>query len=101
MINAAGFKVYPRRIEDALYEHVAWPSAASSESPDPYRGEAPQAYVQLKEGRRTTADELMAFLRAEAIEFELPATIEFETSCRDDDRQAVQEGVARRSWALT
>ena len=77
MINAAGFKVYPRRIEDALYEHVAVAECCVVGIPDPYRGEAPKAYVQLKEGRRTTADELMAFLRPKLSKFELPATIEF------------------------
>ena len=77
MINAAGFKVYPRRIEDALYEHVAVAECCVVGIPDPYRGEAPKAYVQLKEGRRTTTDELMAFLRPKLSKFELPATIEF------------------------
>lgn len=77
MINAAGFKVYPRRVEDALYEHSAVAECCVVGVPDEYRGEAPKAYVRLKEGRDATAVELMAFLRPKLSKFELPAAIEF------------------------
>ena len=77
MINAAGFKVYPRRIEDALYEHAAVAEVCVVGIPDDYRGEAPKAYVRLKEGKVATAEELMAFLRPKLSKLELPAAIEF------------------------
>ena len=47
MINASGFKVYPRRIEDALYEHPAVAEVTVIGIPDAYRGEAPKAFVKL------------------------------------------------------
>jgi len=77
MINAAGFKVYPRRIEDAIYEHAAIAEVCVVGIPDDYRGEAPKAYVRLKEGKAATADELMTFLRPKLSKLELPAAIEF------------------------
>jgi len=60
MINGAGFKVYPRCIEDALYEHPAVAEVCVVGIPDNYRGEAPKAYVRLKLSK-----------------LELPAAIEF------------------------
>jgi long-chain acyl-CoA synthetase len=77
MINASGFKVYPRRIEDALYEHAAVAECCVVGVPDAYRGEAPKAYVRLKEGEVATAMELMAFLRPKLSKLELPSAIEF------------------------
>lgn len=77
MINAAGFKVYPRRIEDALYEHPAVAECCVVGVPDEYRGEAPKAYVHLKDGQDATAIELMTFLRPKLSKLEIPAAIEF------------------------
>jgi long-chain acyl-CoA synthetase len=77
MINASGFKVYPRRIEDALYEHSAVAEVIVVGIPDEYRGEAPKAFVKLKEGKEATAQELLQFLRGKLSKIELPAEIEF------------------------
>jgi long-chain acyl-CoA synthetase len=77
VINASGFKVYPRRIEDALYEHHAVAEVTVVGIPDEYRGEAPKAFVKLKEGKEATAAELLQFLRAKLSKMELPAEIEF------------------------
>lgn len=77
MINASGFKVYPRRIEDALYEHEAVAEVSVVGIPDEYRGEAPKAFVKLKEGKAATAAELLQFLRGKLSKIELPAEIEF------------------------
>ena len=77
MINASGFKVYPRRIEDALYEHNAVAEVTVVGVPDEYRGEAPKAFVKLKEGKAATASELLQFLRGKLSKMELPAEIEF------------------------
>jgi long-chain acyl-CoA synthetase len=77
MINASGFKVYPRRIEDALYEHAAVAEVTVVGIPDPYRGEAPKAFVKLKEGKHATPGELLEFLKPKLSKLELPAEIEF------------------------
>jgi long-chain acyl-CoA synthetase len=49
-INVAGYKVWPREVEDVLYEHPAVREAAVVGIPDPYRGETVKAYVSLKPG---------------------------------------------------
>ena len=77
MINASGFKVYPRRIEDALYEHGSVAEVTVIGIPDQYRGEAPKAFVKLKEGHEATAQELLQFLKTKLSKLELPAEIEF------------------------
>jgi long-chain acyl-CoA synthetase len=77
MINASGFKIYPRRIEDAFYEHAAVAEVTVIGIPDDYRGEAPKAFVKLKEGQQATAEELLAFLGNKLSKIELPAEIEF------------------------
>ncbi|HEV3242284.1 MAG TPA: long-chain fatty acid--CoA ligase [Methyloceanibacter sp.] len=80
MINASGFKVYPRRIEDVLYEHAAVEEVTVIGIPDAYRGEAPKAFVKLKEGERATQAELLEFMRPRLSKIELPAEIEFRDS---------------------
>ncbi len=76
MINASGFKVYPRRIEDALYDHGSVAEVTVIGIPDQYRGEAPKAFVKLKEGQQATAQELLQFLKTKLSKLELPAEIE-------------------------
>jgi long-chain acyl-CoA synthetase len=80
MINASGFKVYPRRIEDVLYEHPAVEEVTVIGIPDAYRGEAPKAFIKLKEGVAATKAELIEFLRPRLSKIELPAEIEFRDS---------------------
>ncbi|HUF46142.1 MAG TPA: AMP-binding protein, partial [Aestuariivirgaceae bacterium] len=77
MINASGFKVYPRRIEEAILEHEAVAEVTVIGIPDDYRGEAPKAFVRLNPGASTTADDLLAFLEPHLSKIEMPAAIEF------------------------
>ena len=77
MINSSGFKIYPRRIEDALYQHPAVEEAAVIGIPDEHKGEAPIAFVKLRDGQGATAADLLAFLRPRLAKMELPEKIEF------------------------
>jgi long-chain acyl-CoA synthetase len=77
MINASGFKIYPRHIEDAIYEHAAVAEVTVIGIPDNYRGEAPKAFIRLKEGQQVSAEDLLAFLREKLSKIEIPAEIEF------------------------
>ena len=52
IIIAGGFNIYPREIEEVLYEHPAIQEAIVVGVPDAYRGETVKAYVVLKEGFR-------------------------------------------------
>ncbi|WP_280447150.1 AMP-binding enzyme [Nocardia cyriacigeorgica] len=60
-INVSGYKVWPREVEDVLYEHPAIFEAAVVGVPDDYQGESVAAYVSLKDGYNTQADELTLF----------------------------------------
>ncbi len=58
MIIASGFNIYPREIEEVLYEHPAVQEAVVAGVPDPYRGETVKAYIVLKEGHSVTEKEM-------------------------------------------
>jgi long-chain acyl-CoA synthetase len=80
MINCSGFKVYPRRVEEALYQHPAVEEATVIGIADDYRGEAPKAFVKLKQGAQATGADLLAFLAGKLSKLELPAEFEFRDS---------------------
>ena len=80
MINASGFKVYPRRIEEVLYEHPAIEEAIVIGIPDKYRGEAPKAFVKLRQGQATDTALIMSFLKPRLSKLELPSEIEIRDS---------------------
>lgn len=77
MIIAGGFNIYPREIEEVLYEHPAVLEAVAAGIPDPYRGETVKAYVVLKEGAQVSEDELNQFARKHLAAYKLPRIYEF------------------------
>jgi long-chain acyl-CoA synthetase len=77
LIISSGYNVYPRRIEEALYQHPAVAEVTVIGVPDEYRGEVPKAFVRLKPGESATATDLMAHLEAKISRIELPEEIEF------------------------
>ena len=76
-INAGGYKVWPREVEDVLYQHEAVREAAVVGVPDAYRGETVKAYVSLRPGQTATADELIAFCRQQMAAYKYPRQVEF------------------------
>lgn len=76
-INAGGYKVWPREVEDVLYEHEAVREAAVVGVPDEYRGESVKAFVSLRPGRSVTEDELIAFTKERMAAYKYPRAIEF------------------------
>jgi len=75
-INASGYKVWPREVEDVLYGHEAVREAAVVGVPDEYRGETVKAFVSLKEGRSADADELIAFCKERMAAYKYPRQVE-------------------------
>ncbi len=75
-INVSGYKVWPREVEDVLYEHEAVREAAVVGVPDPYRGETVKAYVSLKPGRTTTPGELIAHCKQKLAAYKYPRQVE-------------------------
>ena len=76
MINASGYKVWPREVEDVLYQHPAVKEAAVIGIPDDYRGETVKAFVSLKTGADATGDELIAFCRERMAAYKYPRAVE-------------------------
>jgi long-chain acyl-CoA synthetase len=76
-INAGGYKVWPREVEDVLYEHEAVREAAVVGVPDEYRGETVKAFVSLRPGRTVSAEELIAFARERMAAYKYPRQVEF------------------------
>ncbi|MFE4261366.1 class I adenylate-forming enzyme family protein [Streptomyces sp. NPDC056883] len=76
MINASGFKVWPREVEDVLYTHPAVREAAVVGVPDPYRGESVKAYVSLRPGAETDPEELSAYCAERLAAYKYPRRVE-------------------------
>jgi long-chain acyl-CoA synthetase len=77
MIIASGFNIYPREIEEVLYEHEDVVEVVVAGVPDAYRGETVKAYVVVKEGAATTAEELDQFARKHLAAYKVPRSYEF------------------------
>ncbi len=77
MINASGFKIYPRRIEEAIYEHEAVEEVTVIGVEDEYRGEAPAAYIKLRKGYSADKEDILAFLKPKISIIEMPRDVEF------------------------
>lgn len=77
MIIVGGENVYPRNIEEILYQHPKVKEAAVIGVPDAYRGEAVKAYVVLKDGQTATPQEIIEFCKKSLAKHAVPKTVEF------------------------
>jgi long-chain acyl-CoA synthetase len=92
MIIAGGYNIYPREVEEVLYEHPAIQEAAVVGVPDPYRGETVKAFVVVREGKEVTEEELNTFCRENLAAFKVPRKYEF----RDELPKTVIGKILRR-----
>ncbi|HEY4022419.1 MAG TPA: AMP-binding protein [Pseudonocardiaceae bacterium] len=76
LINAGGYKVWPREVEDVLYQHPAVREAAVVGVTDSYRGETVKAYVTLVPGASAAPAELIAFARERMAAYKYPRVVE-------------------------
>ena len=76
MINAAGYKVWPREVEDVLYAHPAVREAAVVGVADAYRGETVKAVVSLKPGQTVTPNALAAWCKERMAAYKYPRLVE-------------------------
>ena len=78
MINVSGLKVWPREVEEVLYEHPAVKEAAVVGVADPYRGESVKAYVVVREGftDQITAQAIIQFCEGKIAAFKVPNQVE-------------------------
>jgi len=77
IIIAGGYKIYPRLVEDAIYEHPAVGEVTVISIRDKYRGQAPKAFIRLKGGQTLTEAELIIFLKDKLSVIEQPDSYEF------------------------
>src|SRR3546814_13151096 len=77
VIVTGGYKVYPRRVEEAIHRHPAVAEVTVVGIPDDYRGEVPKAFVCLKDGESLTLETLRAFLADKISPMEMPRQVEF------------------------
>ena len=77
MLLCSGFNVYPRVLEEAIYQHPAVEEVAVIGVKDEYRGQSPKAFIKLKEGAATLAlDELQKFLKDKLGKHEMVQALE-------------------------
>jgi long-chain acyl-CoA synthetase len=77
MIISGGYNVYPRDIDEVLYEHPKVVEACSIGIPHEHRGEAIKAFVVLKENETATPDEIIAWCEKHLARYKLPTEVEF------------------------
>ncbi len=80
LIIAGGYNIYPREVEEVLFEHPLIQEAAVIGVPDAYRGETVKAFVVVPPGRTLTADEVVGFCRARLAAYKVPRIVEFRDS---------------------
>ncbi len=79
MLLVGGFNVYPRNIEEAIYQHPSVEEAGVIGVADPYRGETPKAFVKLKAGAPPlTLDDLKEFLKDRLGKHEMIGALEIQ-----------------------
>lgn len=77
LIKYKGYSVYPREIEDVIYEHPVVKLCAVVGKLDAIAGEIPEAFVVVKEGKTASADELKEFVNSKFAPYEAVREVEF------------------------
>ena len=75
MIIRGGENIYPREIDEVLYQHPDVAAAATIGVPDQLYGEEVAAFVVLKEGREATESEIINFCRARLADYKCPKSV--------------------------
>ena len=100
LIIASGFNVYPREVEEVLFQHPAVQEAAVAGAPDEYRGETVAAFIVLKPGfaaTEETSKDIIAFCKQELAAYKVPKILEF----RDSLPKTLVGKVLRRELRVT
>jgi long-chain acyl-CoA synthetase len=79
LIKYKGYSVYPREIEDVIYEHPAVKLCAVIGKPDPVASEVPKAFIVLKDGATATEDEIKEFVNEKVARYKAIREVEFRT----------------------
>jgi long-chain acyl-CoA synthetase len=93
LIIAGGYNIYPREVEEVLYQHPKIQEACVAGVPDPYRGETVKAFVVLRPGERATSEEIREFAKGRLAAYKVPRSVEF----RDELPKTLVGKVLRRA----
>ena len=77
MVIAGGFNIYPREIDEVLFQHPKVQDAVSVGIHDKYRGETMKAFVVLKPGQKATEEEIISFCKGKLAAYKVPKLVEF------------------------
>ena len=72
MIIAGGYNIYPREIDEVLFQHPKVQEGVAVGIADKYRGETVKAFIVLKPGETCTAEEIIAFCREKLAAYKVP-----------------------------
>jgi len=92
ILGAGGYNIYPREIEEVLFQHPKVEAGAAVGVPVPGKGERVKAFVVLKAGQTATEDEILEFCRENLAPYKVPKFVEF----RDDLPMTMVGKVLRR-----
>ncbi|MBB4265672.1 long-chain-fatty-acid--CoA ligase [Roseospira visakhapatnamensis] len=107
VILCGGYNIYPRVIEEALYQHPDVSEVVVIGVPDDYRGQAPKAFVTLRDGARVDPADLRAFLTEHISRIEMPTAIEIRDALpktmvgKLSKKELVDEEAVRRATAAS
>ena len=77
MIISGGYNVYPREIDEVLYQHPKIAEAVAVGIADEYRGETVKAFVVAKSGEKLTEEDVINFCRQKLAAYKAPKLVEF------------------------
>jgi acyl-CoA synthetase (AMP-forming)/AMP-acid ligase II len=98
MIISGGENVYPKEIENVLYEHSAVAECAVFGVPDDKWGEVPTAYVQVKAGTRVSERELVEYCAERLARFKRPRNVKFVSEFPKTPIGKIQKNVLRAKY---
>ena len=93
LIIAGGYNIYPREVEEVLYEHPKILEVCVAGVPDSYRGEIVKAFVVLRPGEQASTGEIREFAKARLAAYKVPRAVEF----RDELPKTLIGKVLRRA----
>jgi long-chain acyl-CoA synthetase len=79
LIIVGGFNVFPREIDEIIYQHPKVKEGVSVGLPDPRKGERIKVYIVLEDGETATPEEIIAYFRERLTPYKVPTEVEFRT----------------------
>jgi long-chain acyl-CoA synthetase len=99
MINVGGEKVFPSEVEDMMLAHPKIKDLVIVGIPDELKGEAPKAFIQLKDGQKATQAEIREFCKAEMAPYKVPVAVEFIAEVpRSASGKALRRTLRDKEW---